>query len=175
VTVEDTEAPTLSNGPVAGLVEDFFLPADEASVVNYLEPVANDNCPDPTVDFLSGLGNGSEFPTGISKEAYRATDASGNQLDACFNVGLLPFIQDFPYVEDFENGEGGFAAGTPGCATINSWEFGTPAGTVIQGAASGNNAWATGLSTPYADNEQSFIVSPFFLIDGVSLEKPSLS
>ena len=55
-------------------------------------------------------------------------------------------ITAYPYLEDFESGAGGWStAGT-------LWELGTPAGTTIAGAASGTNAWMTGLSTNYPNS-----------------------
>ncbi|MGW8316575.1 MAG: T9SS type A sorting domain-containing protein, partial [Bacteroidales bacterium] len=49
-----------------------------------------------------------------------------------------------PYLEDFEENDGYWRTRTSGL-----WEFGTPAGTVINGAASGSQGWATGLSSTY--------------------------
>ncbi|MCK4746922.1 MAG: hypothetical protein KAT15_07805, partial [Bacteroidales bacterium] len=34
---------------------------------------------------------------------------------------------------------------------LNIWEYGAPAGTVINGAWSGTNSWTTGLASPYGD------------------------
>lgn len=80
-----------------------------------------------------------------------------------------PEITRFPYLENFENGTGGwFSAG------INdSWEFGQPASLKINQAASGKNAWKTTLSGNYNDNEKSWLYSPCF--DITAMENPMLS
>lgn len=69
-------------------------------------------------------------------------------------------VSNYPYFENFENGTGGWNAG----GTNNSWAFGTPAKDVIQGAASGSNAWVTGgLGTgTYNVNEDSYVIGPCF-------------
>src|SRR5688572_5774940 len=71
-------------------------------------------------------------------------------------------ISTFPYFQNFESGAGGWVASTSG-----SWALGTPAKTVIIGAASGTNAWVTGLTGMYASSEQSEVVGPCFNFTGV--------
>jgi hypothetical protein len=68
-------------------------------------------------------------------------------------------ITSFPYHEDFEAGQGGwFPVGTNA-----TWAYGTPAKTVIQGAASGTKAWTTGgLTGDYVNNEASQLEGPCF-------------
>ncbi len=77
-------------------------------------------------------------------------------------------INDFPYVEGFESGAGGWASG----GANSSWALGTPAGAVITAASTGANAWTTGLTSAYNLNEQSYVQSPAF--DFSSLEHPYL-
>src|SRR5688500_2289149 len=67
-------------------------------------------------------------------------------------------ISTFPYTQNFESGAGGWIAG----GTASTWVLGTPAGTVINSAASGTNAWKTTLAGTYNNNEQSSVVSPCF-------------
>lgn len=75
-------------------------------------------------------------------------------------------ISTFPYLEDFENGNGGW---TPG--GVGSWALGTPAKPTINSAASGTNAWVTGgLTGLYIPNANSFVESPEF--DFTSLQQP---
>lgn len=65
-------------------------------------------------------------------------------------------ISNFPYVEDFENSNGGW---TPG----GSWAYGSPAKSTINSAASGTKAWVVGgLSGQYGPNENSSVESPEF-------------
>jgi Secretion system C-terminal sorting domain len=68
--------------------------------------------------------------------------------------------QVIPYTQDFELSSGGWTVDT---SSINSsWEFGTPAKMLMNGAASGVNAWATSLTNNYNFNEQSYLNSPCF-------------
>jgi len=80
-----------------------------------------------------------------------------------------PVIANFPYLENFEQGEGyWYAAGKS-----SSWAFGTPSSKKIHRAASGANAWKTSLAGTYNDNESSFLYSPCF--DLSSMKNPMLS
>ncbi|MFC5271462.1 T9SS type A sorting domain-containing protein [Adhaeribacter terreus] len=67
-------------------------------------------------------------------------------------------INTFPYSQNFENGAGGWTSG----GTNSSWALGTPAGTVIQGASSGTQAWITNPTGNYNNSENSFVLSPCF-------------
>ncbi|WP_412987044.1 choice-of-anchor L domain-containing protein [Pontimicrobium sp. IMCC45349] len=78
-------------------------------------------------------------------------------------------ITSFPYVEDFESGDGGWVADN---TTNGTWALGDPAGTTIIGADSGTNAWATNLTGTYNANENSWVTSPVF--DLSSLVTPSI-
>ncbi|HOT92134.1 MAG TPA: hypothetical protein PLJ78_08035 [Anaerolineae bacterium] len=80
-----------------------------------------------------------------------------------FTTGATPHSV-FPYVEGFEGGAAGWTSG----GANSSWELGTPAGDVIQGAAAGSNAWMTGLSAKYANDEQSYVQSPAFDLSGLA-------
>ncbi len=72
-------------------------------------------------------------------------------------------ITNFPYFEDFENGQGGWSSGGSG-----TWAFGNPAKPTIQGAASGTRAWVTGgLTGQYNNNENSQVTSPVFDFSGL--------
>ncbi|MDX2250627.1 MAG: PKD domain-containing protein [Bacteroidia bacterium] len=79
-------------------------------------------------------------------------------------VTHIPTISTYPYFEDFEGGNGAWIAG----GTASSWVLGTPAKTVIIGAASGSNSWVTGgLGTAtYNPDESSSVVSPCFDMSG---------
>ena len=71
-----------------------------------------------------------------------------------------------PYTQDFENWSGGWTVDT---ASQNAtWEFGTPNKTLLTGAASGVNAWATSLTGLYNDNEKSYLNSPCFDFSGLN-------
>lgn len=79
-------------------------------------------------------------------------------------------ISNFPYLEDFENGDGGFyTVGYPS----SSWEYGNPASNKINRAASGTKAWKTNLTGNYNDQEIAYLYSPCFDIS--TLQQPQLS
>lgn len=71
-----------------------------------------------------------------------------------------------PYFEDFENGPGGWASD----GTNNDWAFGTPAKTVIMGAASGDSAWVTGGlgATLYNPNADAYVAGPCFDMSSIT-------
>ncbi len=73
-----------------------------------------------------------------------------------YYVNSIPLVNNFPYTNDFESGNGGWIAS----GTNSSWEFGVPGGTTINSAASGVNAYVTNLTGPYNPGELSFLTSP---------------
>jgi len=91
---------------------------------------------------------------------------SFGDAEACpvwsFTTGAAP-LAAFPYVEGFEGGAGGWTSG----GGNSSWELGTPAGAVIIGASTGDTAWATNLDGDYNNEEQSYVLSPFFDFSGL--------
>lgn len=91
--------------------------------------------------------------TDLNNDANRLNDTITG-----IDVSSYTLVNSFPYLEDFENGQGGWDS----YGTNNSWAFGTPVKDVIIGAASGSNAWVTGGlgTTDYNNQEQSWIQSP---------------
>jgi hypothetical protein len=85
-------------------------------------------------------------------------------------VTTIPTLSSaaFPYFQNFEAGNGGWISS----GTISSWALGTPAGQVINAAASGTNAYMTGLSSNYFNNELSFVTSP--CLNMTSLTNPKI-
>ncbi len=80
-----------------------------------------------------------------------------------------PVINTFPYIQNFENGQGSWYAE----GHNSSWQFGTPSSIKINKAASGTHAWKTSLQGTYNDDEQSYLYSPCFNIS--TLSQPWLS
>ncbi|HQW83621.1 MAG TPA: S8 family serine peptidase [Ferruginibacter sp.] len=78
-------------------------------------------------------------------------------------------VNTFPYLEGFENNDGGWYAK----GSNNSWQWGTPAKTVINKAANGSKAWVTSLTGNYKNNELSYLYSPCFNLSGMT--QPVLS
>jgi hypothetical protein len=88
-----------------------------------------------------------------------------------FRFRNQPLVDSFPYLENFEGGRGNWYTDKSG----GSWEWGTPAGRLIKGAASGTKAWKTGLTTGYKDNEESYLYSPCFSVFGLNTPMLSMS
>jgi len=80
-------------------------------------------------------------------------------------------ISTFPYVEDFETGQGGWTAG----GTLNDWAWGAPNKSLITTAGSGQKCWVTGGLTGsfYNYGERSYVKSPCF--DFTNLQHPFFS
>ncbi|MCD4679816.1 MAG: hypothetical protein K8S00_05455, partial [Bacteroidales bacterium] len=92
-----------------------------------------------------------------SAVVYLAGDeAAFNDTLAGIVVKNFPLINSYPYLEDFEGGDGGWIQD----GINSSWANGTPNGYVITYAASGVNAWVTGLDGDYNANERSYVESP---------------
>jgi hypothetical protein len=82
-----------------------------------------------------------------------------------------PTISTFPYLENFESGDGNWYSS----GKNNSWEYGTPSSTQINRAASGSKAWKTNLSGNYKDQQLSYLYSPCFDVTGMTNPTLSLS
>ncbi|MBL7739159.1 MAG: S8 family serine peptidase [Chitinophagaceae bacterium] len=82
-----------------------------------------------------------------------------------------PVIATYPYLENFETNNGNWYSG----GKNDSWEYGTPAATRINRAASGSKAWVTNLTGNYRDQQLSYLYSPCFDITGMTSPTLSLS
>lgn len=154
------------NTPIANIPIKFRI--DGGSVVTETISSINGNA---TIQYtftttanLSSLGAHTietwvDYPT----DNYRHNDT------AVIQVVNSAIISSFPYLENFEAGNGSwFASG------INtSWEYGTPASSKINSAASGSKAWKTRLAGNYNDLEYSYLYSPCFDVSGMT--NPTLS
>ncbi|MGQ9806283.1 MAG: choice-of-anchor D domain-containing protein [Chlorobiales bacterium] len=86
---------------------------------------------------------------------------------------LVTVTNTTPYFEDFEASAGGwFSQAITG--TANDWVRGTPAKTNINGAFSGTQAWVTGLTATYQNNQNSAVISPIFDLSALTLD-PTVS
>lgn len=86
-----------------------------------------------------------------------------------YNFRVSPVISTYPYLEGFEAGEAGWYSK----GQNSSWQWGTPANTIINKAANGTRAWVTNLTGRYNSNEISYLYSPCFNLTG--LTQPVLS
>lgn len=100
-----------------------------------------------------------EYPA----DSFRENDT------ATATVHNAPVVTTFPYLQDFESGNGGFFT----AGTKRSWEYGTPVNAKISGAASGAKAWKTALAGRYNDLETSYLYTPCFDVTGMT--SPTLS
>lgn len=84
-------------------------------------------------------------------------------------ITRIEAIEQFPYLEDFENGPQAYTTG----GTNSSWEFGEPNNTYISAAASGDSAWVTNLTGNYSSGENSYVESPCFNLSSYTID-PSI-
>ncbi|MEP7255373.1 MAG: S8 family serine peptidase [Ferruginibacter sp.] len=99
-----------------------------------------------------------------STDTYNLNDSI---LNYAFHTSIV--INTFPYLEGFESNDGSWYSN----GLNNSWQWGTPAKTIINKAANGNKAWVTSLTGNYKNNEMSYLYSPCFDLSG--LTQPVLS
>lgn len=115
---------------------------------------------------LSATGNHNiEVWTALATDNYKENDT------ARITANNLPLITTFPYLQDFESGNGSWYAG----GTRNTWEYGTPVSPRINRAASGSKAWKTNIAGYYNDEEYSYLYSPCFNISAMTNPTLSLS
>ncbi|MCE6988449.1 S8 family serine peptidase [Dyadobacter sp. CY323] len=124
-----------------------------------------------TIDFtFSKKANLSAF--GEQKiKVWAALNSDGYHDNDSVSVSHFnaPLISSFPYIENFENGDGfWFAKGLK-----SSWQHGTPVSAVIKTAASGTKIWKTNLAGGHNNREESYLYSPCLAVSG--LAAPTLS
>lgn len=115
---------------------------------------------------LASTGNHSiNVWVDLNSDSYHVNDSAFVVIDN------LTIINSFPYLENFETGSGNWYSS----GKNNSWEYGTPASSKINRAASGSKAWKTRIAGNYNDLEKSYLYSPCFNISGMSAPTLSLS
>ena len=117
-----------------------------------------------TADFSAYMDYNINVWVNYAADTYAANDSILN-----FSVHNSPIISTYPYLQNFETGNGFFYAK----GTNTSWQWGTPVKAAISKTASGSKAWVTSLTGNYNDNETSYLYSPCF--DVSSLAQPVLS
>lgn len=163
VVVRNTSGTVITNIPV-------FLRVDNVLVASEFIPTipAKD-----TVHYIFNPGSANlSVPGNHQVEVWvdYGTDNVPENDTAKITVKSLPNINTYPYLENFESGDGNWYTvdGTKG-----TWEYGTPVSAKINRAASGSKAWKTNLYTYYDNNELSYLYSPCFDLTG--LTNPTLS
>ncbi|MES2386363.1 MAG: S8 family serine peptidase [Bacteroidota bacterium] len=118
-----------------------------------------------TVDISANRAYSFSVWAAYASDGYHSNDTLSN-----ITVQSYP-SKTFPYIEDFESGNGGWLA----YGTKSSWEYGSPQNKMITGsAASGTKCWMTKLSGFYNTNELSYLESPCFDLSAYS-SNPFLS
>ncbi len=111
-----------------------------------------------------------DFSTIGNYNVLAAVNYTNDEIAANDTVSTIvtnaPVISSFPYLQDFEADNGYWVPE----GSLNSWEWGIPAATTINTAASGSHAWVTNLTGNYNNNEISYLYSPCF--DFTSLIQP---
>ncbi len=102
----------------------------------------------------------------VVKKAFDSN--TGNDFSGTF-ARAAQVISRFPYLEDFENGQGGWYL----TESSPLWTFGTPNTGKVTEAASGNNAWTANLGGARGGEAMSYLYSPCFTMNGMA--QPSLS
>ncbi len=156
VNISVTVVNTGQNNIVAGdtlifsygsVIENYILPADMLSGDTLVYTFTTAYTP------VSGSNS-------VTVTATYSMDSFAGDNTYSFNFVARPQITQFPYMEDFENGTGGWVEDNTNNGT---WAFGTPNNGTIVGANSGGNAWGTGnLTGNYNNNEYSWVESPCF-------------
>jgi hypothetical protein len=83
VTVSDNQLPTIT---CPANISVTVTPGLCNATVSYSAPVGADNCPGQTTTQTAGLASGASFPTGVTTNTFRVTDASANSATCSFTV-----------------------------------------------------------------------------------------
>ncbi|MGN6294908.1 MAG: S8 family serine peptidase [Chitinophagaceae bacterium] len=161
ISVRNSAATAINNIPVS-------LQADGGTVINETIPSIPANT---TITYtfaatanLAASGNHTvKTWVALPSDSYRHNDT------AIVTLKNSPIISNFPYLQNFEAGDGNWYAD----GLRSSWQYGTPVSPRINKAASGTKAWKTRLYGNYNDAEFSYLYSPCFDIS--SMTNPTLS
>jgi hypothetical protein len=93
----------------------------------------------------------------LSLQGLADDNPGNNNATAEFKTSLVPITQ-FPYVESFENGNANWASG----GANNEWVIDKPNKTNLKTVGDGQKAWITNTTGIYANEQNSFILSPPF-------------
>ncbi|WP_233793452.1 S8 family serine peptidase [Dyadobacter sp. CY343] len=113
-----------------------------------------------SVAVYSALQNMGDYQIRAEVKKLYDINTVNNVAEVTINTPAL--VSTFPYLENFENGQGGWQ--TSGASS--AWQFGRPNSSKVKGAASGQNAWKTNLTGPYQNDGFSYLYSPCLDIRG---------
>ncbi|MGA1666963.1 MAG: T9SS type A sorting domain-containing protein, partial [Bacteroidia bacterium] len=113
---------------------------------------------------LFNIGLGSNDLCVVSSMPNGQADAFPLDDTLCIEAVGFPLVDNFPYCNNFDEGQPAWLTRNP--VTLrnsgNSWNFGTPAKGLINGAASGPNAWYIGADSTYKPYDSSALYTPIF-------------
>ncbi|HAW52387.1 MAG TPA: hypothetical protein DCX54_08700 [Flavobacteriales bacterium] len=155
----------------------------------------NGNTPDlPTTSFFWDFGDGDTSTTkSVVTHQYDPNTAQSYSVSLMLTEGgsacqdtmiktiyIRPYIKDFPYKDDYETAYSGWVPWAEDGAILDTlgvdhavyFEYGTPAQKWVKNAASGNNAFATGLTQNYTTNVKTSVISPCF--DLTDIDRPMI-
>lgn len=161
VTVHNTSGSVINNIPVVLKVDGSTIATENIASIAGNGTIQYTFA--ATANLTSAINHTIEVWTNLSSDSFHDNDT------ARITVNSLPVITSFPYLQDFEAGNGSwYSAGK-----FSTWEYGTPISAKINRAASGSKAWKTGIAGYYNDLELSFLYSPCFNLSGMT--NPTLS
>ncbi|RLD61876.1 MAG: hypothetical protein DRJ01_07135 [Bacteroidetes bacterium] len=119
---------------------------------------------DDTVNIsIAGLDEGFHLISIRTKDV--ANKWGLTKKDTFYVYDCTNTVSSFPYNENFETTSNGWTAG----GDTSSWQWGIPANTLINSAASGSKAWVTNLTGDNNQYEQSYVYSPCFDFSNMNL------
>ncbi len=90
--------------------------------------------------------------------------STNNQSNLLIQTGFQPFVDSFPYADNFDVDSGNWLSG----GTSSSWERSTLQGDMLNDDLSQSIQWVTNADGEYANNENSFLLSPIFDLSQLS-------
>lgn len=160
-TVRNTSDAVINNVPVVLRVNGVVIATE--TIASIPANAALQYTFTATADLSATGDHNIEVWTALVTDNYKENDT------ARMTANNLPLVTTFPYLQNFESGNGSWYAG----GTRNTWEYGTPVSPRINRAASGSKAWKTNIAGYYNDEEYSYLYSPCFNIS--SMTNPTLS
>lgn len=147
---------TQSNFDVAYLINGSGLVSE-----NVTESVA----PGDTLDYSFSTVADLSIPDSYFIKSFTQLPLDMENINDTSSTEVHNFneISSLPYFEDFESGDGGYFV----TGDNPSWQYGTPADSVITHASSGSFCWVTNLTGYHNLLEQSFLTMPCFDFTGI--------
>ncbi|MEI2738834.1 MAG: S8 family serine peptidase [Chitinophagaceae bacterium] len=165
ITVRNSANTNVSNVPVRFRVDGGAFVPDE--LVPFIAANSTAQFTFTATADLSVLGSHLvEVRVAYPTDTYPDNDTLSLTL---VNSPVITVTNSVPHLQNFESGTGNWYTG----GKNNSWEYGTPASTKINRAASGSKAWKTRVIGNYNDVEKSYLYSPCYDISTVT--SPTLS